>query len=177
MHNNYTRIFKHSKRFYFIAVLVLISFICFLALFWALWNKNSDIAQVAGTIFAALITIVSPVVYDEIQKKSDERNARRKNNLLINRVHWELKENEIRLKNTLTDLKSHYIASISCVVWESSNIEIELEKGLYTNLFKLYAALKLVKGSYDKVESAELKEVIEIIVERMDDAIEKLSFF
>lgn len=164
-------------------ILLFISFAIFCFLVVGIWGKYtySDFAQFGGTIIAALMTVVFPDIYNVIQKESDERKDRRKNSLLITRVLWELRENEIRLKNTLSNdknlgLDTHYIASIVCVVWENSNIEIELEKGLYTDIFKLYAALRLLKGTYYKVKSSELKEVIEIIIERMDDVIEELSF-
>ena len=141
---------------------------------------DKEIFGIYVGLIGVILSLVTPDVYNAVQKESDDRKNKYRNSVLINRVCWELKENEVRLKKISGDLNIlssdvYNISGIECRIWETSNIDIELDPEESNDLYKVYAALRLLKDSYDKVTLSELEEVIEIILERMGRMIRILS--
>ena len=161
-----------------IALIVLLLVIAIIGITMKYFDKETF--GIFISFIGVILPLVTPDVYNAVQKESDERKNNYRNGVLINRVCWELKENEVRLKKISGDSNSlsldvYNISGIECRMWETSNLDIELDPEENNDLYKVYAALRLLKDSYDKVTLSELEKVIEIILERMSRMISILS--
>lgn len=139
----------------------------------------ATLSEFSGGIIPSLLALLITDKVGIHNKKLDEINRKKDNDLLIKRIMWELESNGLKLGTFINagnyEHNVFHIENIDTTVWEKTNYKVELDNAMLVVLQNLYTALDMLKYSCNKVETKELKEVSMFICNKIKGVQEELS--